>query len=56
MAEKDLADIRDSVNKGWVLGSDRFKKQIEEKTGLKVSPAKRGGDRKSEAYKKNKSY
>jgi len=46
-----LQEIRDSINKAWVLGSDRFKKQIEAQSGRRASPSQRGGDRKSEKYK-----
>ena len=54
MAEKDLVEIGDSVNRGWVLGDDQFKQQIEKKTGRQASPARRGGDRKSEKYHESK--
>ena len=33
MAERDVADIREATAKAWVLGDDRFKQQIEAKTG-----------------------
>lgn len=46
-----LKEIRDAINKAWVLGEDRFKKQIEKQTGRRTSPNMRGGDRKSEKYK-----
>ena len=46
-----LKEIRDAINKAWVLGDDRFKKQIEKQTGRRASPMARGGDRKSEKYK-----
>ena len=46
-----LKEIRDAINKAWVLGDDRFKKQIEKQAGRRVSPMVRGGDRKSEKYK-----
>ena len=47
-----LDAIRDSTNKAWVLGSDYFKKQVNEKVGRPVSPSVRGGDRKSKVFKK----
>ena len=50
--EHTLEEIRDALNKAWVLGDDRFKKQIETQTGRRASPMKRGGDRKSEVYRK----
>ncbi|WP_223788376.1 transposase [Marinicella meishanensis] len=46
-----LAEIRDSINKTWVLGDSKFKSQIEEQTGRRASPLPKGGDRKSEEYK-----
>ena len=33
----DLAAIRDCTHKGWVLGSDKFKAQIDEMTQRQVS-------------------
>ena len=50
MSERDLAAIREASNKAWVLGDDRFKGQIEAKTGRRSMPAGRGGDRKSSRY------
>jgi putative transposase len=50
---KTLEEIRESTNKSWVLGSDKFKDQIERKTGRVTSPRARGGDRKSEKFKAN---
>lgn len=46
-----LTEIREATNKGWVLGDDHFKKEVEEKTGRRASPLGRGGDRKSAAYR-----
>jgi putative transposase len=46
-----LKEIRDATNKAWVLGDNRFKKQIEKLTGRRASPLPRGGDRKSKQYK-----
>ena len=53
LSEYSLEEIRQSVNRGWVLGNTKFKKQVEKKSGRRVSPSPRGGDRKSAAYKKN---
>lgn len=47
-----LEEIRSSVNRGWVLGHDKFKQQIEKQTGRAAAPRQRGGDRKSEKYKR----
>jgi putative transposase len=52
MPERDLVAIRESTNKGWVLGDDRFKAQIEAKTGRRSASLGRGGDRKSAAFLK----
>jgi putative transposase len=54
--EKELSDytleeIRSSVNRSWVLGSKKFKSQVEFDTGRRVEPSERGGDRKSESYR-----
>lgn len=51
MAEKAIAEIQDCTNKAWVLGSDRFKLQIEKKTGIATQRVGRGGDRKSEQFR-----
>ncbi|TAH40927.1 MAG: transposase, partial [Gammaproteobacteria bacterium] len=50
MPAQELAAIREASNKAWVLGDDRFKRQIEAKTGRRSMPAGRGGDRKSARY------
>jgi len=45
--EKVLLDeIRQSVNKGLALGHERFAKQIEQLTGCRVTPRKRGRPKK----------
>ena len=49
-----LIEIRDSINKAWILGDGRFKQQIEKKTGRRASPNARGGDEKSERYRARK--
>ena len=46
-----ITEIRNALNKAWVLGNDRFMKQIEKQTGQRVKPMQRGGDRKSKEYK-----
>jgi len=50
LTEGILAELRDSVNKAWVLGGDRFKEQIAGQAGRRVEPAARGGDRKSKLF------
>ena len=51
IAEKTLEEIREATNKSWVLGSERFKAQIEKHSGRTAAPRARGGDRKSESYR-----
>lgn len=46
-----LTEIRDATNKAWVLGNNIFKEQIEQQTGRRSSPEKRGRDRKSDKYR-----
>ena len=53
LSESTLNDIRESTNKAWVLGNDRFKKKIEQQLNRRTVPKSRGGDRKSEDYHKN---
>jgi putative transposase len=52
--EFTMEEIRDSINKTWVLGDNKFKSQIEQQTGRRVSPLPKGGDRKSEKFKKQR--
>ncbi len=54
LAEYSLTEIRDATNKSWVLGDHRFKAQIAEQTGRASGPSSRGGDRKSDSFKKGK--
>lgn len=42
----DLSALRESVNKGWALGSDRFVSKIEAMGQRRVVPLPRGGRRK----------
>ncbi len=49
-----LKEIREATNKGWVLGDQRFKKQIETLTGRRATSLSHGGDRKSEKYRDSK--
>ncbi|PCJ41641.1 MAG: transposase [Alphaproteobacteria bacterium] len=50
ITDKDIANIRSVTGKGWVLGDERFKQQIAQTLGRRVTPKPRGGDRKSKAY------
>ncbi len=47
----ELDNIRHCTNKNWVLGSDKFKSQIESQLTRRVTPSTRGGDRRSLAFK-----
>jgi len=51
LSNNTLESIRTATNKAWVLGSERFKQQVEQQTNRRVEPARRGGDRKSEEYR-----
>ncbi len=47
-------EIRESTNKAWVLGNDRFKQRIQMKLERRVEPKPKGGDRKSEQFRINR--
>jgi putative transposase len=49
-----LEAIREATNKAWALGSDRFKRKMEKKLARPLQSGGHGGDRKSEAYRKNR--
>ncbi|MBU2916548.1 transposase [Psychrosphaera sp. F3M07] len=49
---KTLEEIQSSTDKAWVLGSDKFKAEVEKLTGRRASPLPKGGDRKSKTYLK----
>ena len=51
ISEKTLDEIRAATNKAWVLGRSYFKERIAAQINRPVSPSRRGGDRKSAAYK-----
>ena len=52
--DEKLDEIRASTNRSWVLGSERFKEQIEALTKRQAAPRVRGGDHKSKKFKENK--
>jgi len=54
LCEREVAEIRESTNKGWVLGSERFKDMIEEQLSRKLAPLDRAGDRRSKAFVENR--
>ena len=53
LADADVNEIRNATNKAWVLGRDRFKRQIRQQLTRRVEPAAKGGDRKSDQFKRN---
>lgn len=46
LSGETVSDIRDALNASLVLGSDRFRKQVEELTGVRQHQLKRGPRRK----------
>lgn len=46
LGKNDISAIRESTNKGWVLGNDRFKEKIEQLSGRRASPKPKGRPRK----------
>ncbi|MDH5632412.1 MAG: transposase [Gammaproteobacteria bacterium] len=49
---KTLEDIRQATQKGWALGSDRFKDKVEQLVQRRTRPLSRGGDHRSVGFKK----
>jgi putative transposase len=47
-----LKRIRDATNKAWLLGDAEFCNRIEDKLNRRPLPRPRGGDRRSEAYRR----
>ncbi len=54
ISARSLEEIRAATNKAWVLGSSSFKNKIEKQLNRSASPKPRGGDRKSEDYRKTR--
>lgn len=50
--EKTLEEVRASINKAWVLGSERFSNLVAARLNRRASPLPKGGDRKSEKRRK----
>lgn len=44
--------IREATNKAWVLGDDAFCREVESNLNRRAAPRPRGGDRRSEAYRR----
>jgi len=47
-----VSQIRDATNNAWVLGNDRFKQRIAQQLERRVEPSIRGGDRRSEKFRR----
>jgi putative transposase len=54
VSDRQLDEIREAANKEWVLGSEYFKEKISRQLQRQVAPLPRGGDRKSQEYKRNR--
>lgn len=52
IGQQTLQSIRDATNKAWVLGNERFKQRVQKQLERRIAPRERGGDRKSDAYRK----
>lgn len=50
--EKTLEEVRASINKAWVLGSEHFRGEIATQLNRRASPLPKGGDRKSGKQRK----
>ena len=50
--KKTFDEIREATNKAWVLGSEHFKDRIDAQLNRPASPRPRGGDRKSDEFRK----
>lgn len=48
-----LVEIRECTNKSWVLGSSRFKDQIRDAANRRIESSGWGGDRRSQARKRD---
>ncbi len=53
IGETTLDEIRAATNKGWVLGTERFRKAVEEVLDRPTAPRPKGGDRRSKAYRES---
>jgi putative transposase len=50
---KTLMEIREATQKGWALGNDRFKDEIERLLQRRARPLPRGGDHRSVVFRKS---
>lgn len=51
LSPETLDAIRESTNKAWAMGHDRFRKRIEAMLERQSAPKRRGGDRKSARFR-----
>lgn len=51
--EMSLAKMREATNKAWVLGSENFKQKIANQLNRRTDMLSKGGDRKSDGFKRN---
>jgi REP-associated tyrosine transposase len=49
LSERELSDIRDCTNRGWVLGSEQFKEKVEKLTSRRAKPKPKGRPKKVES-------
>ena len=54
LAKCTLEELREATNKAWILGDDRFRERIASQLSRRALPKARGGDRKSEEYRKKR--
>ena len=52
--DRTLETIRQATQKGWALGNDRFKDEIEQLINRRTRPLPRGGDHRSVAFREGK--
>ena len=50
LSDKLIEEITECTLKGWAIGNEQFKQQIEAQTNRRASSSGHGGDRKSEKY------
>ena len=50
ISDLTLGEIREATNKAWVLGSDKFKQEIQPAVNRRINSLGWGGDRKSSRY------
>jgi putative transposase len=54
LPDEIVEEIRLCTNKGWVIGNDKFRREMEEALGRKIHGNTSGGDRKSKRFKASK--